>query len=77
MAYTRERAPFHSRAIVAKDVSGKDLHRLAGIRRLPFSVKYQLRDALNVSPKVTRVEPGALPRSEGKAVRVIDKRRNR
>ncbi len=34
-----------------------------------------LKDMLNISAKVTLLEPNTIPRSEGKAVRVIDKRR--
>ncbi len=35
----------------------------------------ELYSALNVHAKVTLVEPGSVPRSEGKAKRVVDKRR--
>jgi phenylacetate-CoA ligase len=45
------------------------------MRRLQQEIEKRLTDALNVGPKVTLVEPGTLPRAEGKAVRVIDKRK--
>jgi phenylacetate-CoA ligase len=37
-------------------------------------VKHALRSEIGVAVKVAVLEPGAVPRSEGKAVRVIDKR---
>ncbi|MFO7955925.1 MAG: phenylacetate--CoA ligase [Candidatus Brocadiia bacterium] len=45
------------------------------LRRLEQDIQDNLSDALGLRPKITLVEPGSLPRSEGKAVRVIDKRR--
>ena len=44
---------------------------LEGIERRIASA---LDSTLNISAKVRLVEPKSLPRSEGKAVRVIDKR---
>jgi phenylacetate-CoA ligase len=37
-------------------------------------IENALQSTLNVHAKVRLVEPGTLPRSEGKAKRVIDKR---
>jgi phenylacetate-CoA ligase len=37
-------------------------------------VEHRLQNALNVKVDVEIVEPGTLPRFEGKAKRVIDKR---
>jgi phenylacetate-CoA ligase len=38
------------------------------------SVEHKLRNTLNVAVNVELVEPGSLPRFEGKAKRVIDRR---
>ena len=37
-------------------------------------VEHRLRNSLNVNVSVELVEPGSLPRFEGKSKRVIDKR---
>ena len=37
-------------------------------------VKHAIHSEIGVAVKVAVLEPGAVPRSEGKAVRVIDKR---
>ncbi|MEM7525281.1 MAG: phenylacetate--CoA ligase, partial [Pseudomonadota bacterium] len=34
----------------------------------------RIKDVVGVSTKVTVVDPGAAPRSQGKAVRVVDRR---
>ena len=47
---------------------------MKNLRRLEHDIQKRFAEALNVQPKITLVERGALPRSEGKAVRVIDKR---
>jgi phenylacetate-CoA ligase len=47
------------------------INDLMAIRR---KVEYRLKNALNVAAEVELVEPGSLPRFEGKAKRVIDKR---
>ncbi|MGD2173811.1 MAG: phenylacetate--CoA ligase [Candidatus Brocadiaceae bacterium] len=44
------------------------------LRRLEQDVQQRLSEALGLSTKITLVEPGSLPRSEGKAERVIDRR---
>lgn len=48
---------------------------MKNLHLLRENIENRLADALSLTPKVTPVEPGALPRSEGKAVRVIDKRK--
>ncbi len=47
---------------------------MKNLHRLELDVQKRLAEALSITPKITLVEPGTLPRSEGKAVRVIDKR---
>ena len=42
--------------------------------RLPISLE-AMRSMLGISPKVKLVAPKSIARSEGKAVRVIDKRK--
>lgn len=55
----------------AAEVWDKGQAHLEGLsRRLAATVK----DYLAVAPKITLAEPGSLPRSEGKAKRVIDRR---
>ncbi len=43
--------------------------------RLENKVGKSLKTVLNLSAKVELVEPGTIPRSMGKAQRVIDKRK--
>ncbi|MDL2264434.1 phenylacetate--CoA ligase, partial [Synergistaceae bacterium OttesenSCG-928-I11] len=47
-----------------RDISGKERELVA-----------EMRSMLGISPKVTLTAPRSLARSEGKAVRVIDKRK--
>lgn len=47
---------------------------LADLTRLQKKVVKELRDSLELRTTVTLVEPGSLPRFEGKAKRVIDRR---
>jgi len=47
---------------------------MKNLRRLEGDIQKRLAETLSITPKITLVEPGTLPRSEGKAVRVIDKR---
>jgi phenylacetate-CoA ligase len=47
---------------------------MKNLHRMELELQKRLSEALSVHPKITLVEPGTLPRSEGKAVRVIDKR---
>lgn len=50
-----------------------DLQKLDKITQV---ITHQIRDEVLVKPIVKLVEPGSLPQSEGKAIRVIDKRKN-
>jgi phenylacetate-CoA ligase len=47
---------------------------LIKLDKLTRDISRKIRDEVLVSPAVKLVEPGSLPQSEGKAVRVIDKR---
>ncbi|PXF53102.1 MAG: phenylacetate--CoA ligase [Candidatus Methanophagaceae archaeon] len=49
--------------------------KIADLMSLSNEVSRQLKSVLNITAKVELVEPGAIPRSEGKARRVIDKRK--
>ena len=51
--------------------AGADIDRETLRRRL----EHHLREGLGVRIGVSMLEPGAVPRSEGKAVRVVDRRR--
>ena len=48
-----------------------ELHDLARIQK---KVVKELRDALEIRTNIRLVEPGTLPRFEGKAKRVVDRR---
>jgi phenylacetate-CoA ligase len=48
---------------------------MAGMEKVRARVEHKLRSTLNIHANVELVEPGALPRFEGKAKRVIDKRK--
>lgn len=48
---------------------------LIKLDKLTREISHKIRDEVLVSPVVKLVEPGSLPQSEGKAVRVIDKRK--
>lgn len=47
---------------------------LAQLRALQDKIAHALRDELLVTPRIELVEPGTLPRQEGKAIRVMDER---
>jgi len=49
-----------------------DLKELQVLRK---TITENLRSELLITPEVELVEPGTLPRSEGKAVRVVDNRK--
>jgi len=70
-----ERAEFEDRMIVQVEVRPEifkgDLRQLENLRK---RITEALRSELLVTPKVELVEPDSLPKSEGKAVRVIDRR---
>ena len=48
--------------------------KIADLMRIERGVAHRLRNSLNVAVQVELVEPGSLPRFEGKAKRVIDRR---
>jgi phenylacetate-CoA ligase len=50
-----------------------DLKQLEGLRR---RIVEDLKSAILITPKVDLVEPGSLPKGEGKAVRVVDNRKD-
>ena len=51
----------------------EDMRALAALQK---RIAARLRDEILVTPKVELVERGSLPKSEGKATRVIDRREN-
>lgn len=57
---------------VKRDWFSGDIQKLDKITSL---ITHQIRDEVLVKPIIKLVEPGSLPQSEGKAVRVIDKRK--
>jgi len=76
----------HYQIILERDESGLDDMRVQveikpefkdkmDARELETKVRETLRSYLNVTPKVEILEPESLPRFEGKAKRVIDKRK--
>ena len=70
-----EREGFNDLMIVRVEVGREffsgDLKQLEALRR---RIVEELKSDILITPKVELVEPGALPKSEGKAVRVIDNR---
>ena len=52
-----------------------DFDEMAAIERLQKRIKARMKDALSVGIQVKLVEPKSIPRSEGKAKRVIDLRK--
>ncbi len=71
----RETETLQDRMIVRVEVRPEffkgDLWQLEGLRR---QISEALKSELLVTPKVELVEPDTLPKSEGKAVRVVDRR---
>jgi phenylacetate-CoA ligase len=71
-----EREGYHDnmtiRVEVHKDFFAGDLKQLETLRR---RIMEELKSDILISPKISLVEPGTLPKSEGKAVRVIDNRK--
>ena len=70
-----EREDFQDQMIVRVEVRPEffkgELRQLENLRR---QITEALKSELLVTPKVELVEPDTLPESEGKAVRVIDRR---
>jgi len=48
--------------------------RIPDLMEIKRTVEHRLRSSLNVSVEVELVEPGTLPRFEGKSRKVIDRR---
>lgn len=48
--------------------------KIRNLETLSRKIKHKLQSVLQISAKVTLVEPRSIPRSEGKAKRIIDKR---
>ncbi|HSR12202.1 MAG TPA: phenylacetate--CoA ligase, partial [Thermodesulfobacteriota bacterium] len=71
----REKQTFQDRMIVQVEIRPEffkgDLLKLESLRR---RVTEALKSEILVTPKVELVEPETLPKSEGKAVRVVDRR---
>ncbi len=59
------------RVEVTDSVFVEDMRELERVRK---SISHNLKSELLVTPKVELVEPNSLPRSEGKALRLIDQR---
>jgi phenylacetate-CoA ligase len=72
-----EREGFNDNMIVKVEVQKEyftgDLKKLEGLRR---KVVEELKSDILISPKVVLVEPNSLPKTEGKAVRVVDNRKD-
>jgi phenylacetate-CoA ligase len=70
-----ERENFEDKMIVKVEVRPEifkgELRQLENLRR---RIADSLKSELLVTPKVELVEPDSLPKSEGKAVRVVDRR---
>ena len=54
--------------------TGSFSDKITDLMQIRQKVEHRLRNSLNVNVNVEMVEPGSLPRFEGKAKRVIDKR---
>ena len=60
-----------SKVEVQKEFFSGGLKQLENLRH---RIVEELKSDILITPKVELVEPGSLPRSEGKAVRVVDNR---
>jgi phenylacetate-CoA ligase len=58
---------------VRREMFGGDLKPLEALRQ---RIIEELRSDILITPRVELVEPGSLPKSEGKAQRVIDNRKD-
>ena len=71
-----EREDYNDDMIVKVEVGQEyftgDLKQLENLKKMIIN---ELRSDILITPKVKLVEPGSLPTSEGKAVRVIDNRK--
>jgi len=48
--------------------------KITDLMQISGKVEHKLRNALNVNANVELVEPGSLPRFEGKSKKVVDRR---
>ncbi len=70
-----DREGYTDRLTVRVELTPGAFHgELAQLRGLQDRIAHALREEILVSPRVELVEPGTLPRQEGKAVRVVDER---
>ena len=58
---------------IAREFFGGDLQQLNALRH---RIVEELRSDILITPRVDLVEPDSLPKSEGKAVRVVDNRKD-
>ena len=63
---------FEIKVEVTAEAFSDDIRILEGLRRRVLDA---VKTVVGLSPKITLVAPGSLPRSEGKIKRVIDNRR--
>jgi len=61
--------------IVSVELSDVDIDDYAAIQRLSKDIARRLHDEILITPEIKLVANGSLPRAEGKAVRVQDKRK--
>jgi phenylacetate-CoA ligase len=59
------------RVEVSREIFNDEMRRL---RETQERIEEELATVLGIRVRVTLVEPGTLPRSQGKAVRVLDRR---
>jgi phenylacetate-CoA ligase len=58
---------------IRREFFGGELHQLESLRQ---RIVEELRSDILITPRVDLVEPDSLPKSEGKAVRVVDNRKD-
>ena len=72
-----ERKGFNDEMIVKVEVASEFFDGdLLKLQRLQRRITDELKGDILITPKVELVEPGSLPKTEGKAVRVIDNRKD-
>ncbi|RKY05485.1 phenylacetate--CoA ligase [Candidatus Poribacteria bacterium] len=70
-----ERENYMDKLIVRVEINAKFFEGdVKGLERLRRRIIEELRSEIVVTPEVELLEPGSLPKAEGKAVRVIDRR---
>ena len=63
---------FEIKVEIKSEAFSDNIRALEALRKKVFTAVKQI---IGLSPKITLVEPGSLPRSEGKIKRVIDNRK--